>query len=121
MPLTSDELAYMRETQAEDRPTAANLVPRNETPDGMGGTDTEAGDPIPIQVRIATNERRVPDAILAQNEGATVVTITMDLVAVQAGDQITVSGTEAYEVVSDGDLAAWTTAQQVYAVRRVWP
>ena len=55
MPLTDDELAYMRETQAEHRPTAATLQPRAEVPDGMGGTDTSLGDPQPIQVRISAS------------------------------------------------------------------
>lgn len=121
MSLTADDLAYMRGTQDEARPTPATLVARTETPDGMGGQTTGDSAPVDVTIRVATNERRVPDAILAANVGATVVIITLDLVPVQQGDHIEVSADETYEVVSDGDTAEWTTAQQVYAVRRKWP
>ena len=119
MGLTADDLAYMRETQAEHRPTEATLVPRNETPDGMGGSDVTDGDPQPVAIRVSQADE-VPDA-LADRYGLGVVTVTMDLATVTSGDAIRVSPTEAYEVVSDGAIGAWTTAQQVYAVRTVWP
>lgn len=119
MPLTADELAYMRETQAEHRPTAANLVPRNETPDGMGGTTWAEGAPVLVAIRVARLEE-VPTA-LADRYGVGVHAVTLDLVTVTAGDAIEVTPSEAYEVVSDGAIAAWTTAQQVYAVRTAWP
>lgn len=117
--LSDDDLAYMRETQTQSRPTEATLVRRIETPDGMGGTDTTDGDPQPIAVRVARTER-IPESV-ANRYGPSVVTITMDLAVVTAGDRITVSPLEAYEVVSDGAVGVWTTAQQVYAVRTVWP
>lgn len=119
MPLNDEDLAYMRETQAEHRPTLASLRARAEVPDGMGGTTTTEGDPQPIAIRVSQADD-VPEAI-ADRYGVGVVTITMDLAVVTSGDSITVSPTEKYEVVSDGAVGAWTTAQQVYAVRTVWP
>jgi hypothetical protein len=110
----------MRETQAEHRPTAATLQARSEAPDGMGGTTTgNAGDPQPIQIRVAPADD-VPE-VAADRYGLGVLTITLDLVTVQSGDTIRVSDSEAYEVVSDGAIGAWTTAQQVLAVRTSWP
>lgn len=118
--LTEDDLAYMRETQAEHRPTAATLQARSEVPDGMGGTTTgNLGNPVPVQVRVAQADK-VPE-VLADRYGVGVVSVTMDLVTVQSGDTIRVSATEVYEVVSDGAIGAWTTAQQVLAVRTAWP
>lgn len=119
MSLTDDDLAYMRETQAGHRPTQANLIPRTEAPDGMGGTTTTPGAAQPVAVRIARAED-IPEA-LADRYGASVLTVTMDLVTVTSGDAINVSPTEAYEVVSDGAVTAWTTAQVVLAVRTTWP
>ena len=60
MPLTDDELAYMREVQAEHRPTAATLTRQGKVSDGMGGWTTDAGVPQPIQVRVANTEK-IPD------------------------------------------------------------
>ena len=119
MPLDAGDLAYMRETQAEHRPTQATLTPRTETPDGMGGTDTAAGEPVPVAIRVSRAER-VPE-VLAERYGVGIVDVTMDLVTVTAGDTITVSPTEVYEVVSDGAIGEWTTAQEVLAVRTAWP
>lgn len=119
MALTDDDLAYMRETQAEHRPTQASLVRRTETPDGMGGTTYANGAPTPVAIRVAHAED-VPE-VLADRYGAGIVTITMDLATVTSGDRITVSPTEAYEVVSDGAIGAWTTAQVVLAHRTTWP
>lgn len=119
MALTDEDLAYMRETQAEHRPTQATLVRRTETPDGMGGTTYTNGEPTPVAIRVAQAED-VPE-VLADRYGAGIVTITMDLAIVTSGDRITVSPTEAYEVVSDGAIGEWTTAQVVLAVRTAWP
>lgn len=119
MPLNDGDLAYMRETQAEHRPTAATFQSRTEVLDGMGGTTTSAGAPQPIQVRVAPAED-IPE-VAADRYGLGVVSITLDLVPVTAGDTIRVSATEAYEVVSDGAIGEWTTAQQVLAVRTAWP
>lgn len=117
--LTDDDLAYMRETQALHRPVQANLVPRTETPDGMGGTDTADGQAVPIAIRVAASDE-VPQ-VLADRYGVGVCTIVTDLVAITQGDAITVTATEAYEVVSDGPIGTWQTAQVVYAVRTLWP
>jgi hypothetical protein len=119
VPLDDGDLAYMRETQAEHRPTAATFQSRTEVSDGMGGTTTSAGEPQPIQVRVAPAED-IPE-VAADRYGLGVVSITLDLVTVTAGDTITVSAQEAYEVVSDGAIGEWTTAQQVLAVRTAWP
>lgn len=119
MSLTDEDLAYMREVQAEHRPTQATLVRRTEAPDGMGGTTYQDGDPQPVAIRVAPAEE-VPEA-LADRYGTGVVDLTMDLAIVTSGDRITVSPTEAYEVVSDGAIGAWTTAQVVHAVRTSWP
>lgn len=119
MPLDADDLAYMRETQAEHRPTQATLRRRAEVPDGMGGTTTSEGDPQPVAIRVSQADE-VPD-VLAERYGVGLAQVTMDLVTVTAGDAIRVSPTEAYEVVSDGPIGAWTTAQQVLAVRTAWP
>jgi hypothetical protein len=117
--LTDEDLAYMRETQGEHRPTQASLIRRTEASDGMGGTTTTDAEPQPVAIRVAPAED-VPE-VLAERYGAGVVTITMDLTTVTHGDKITVTPTEAYEVVSDGAIGAWTTAQQVLAVRTAWP
>lgn len=119
MSVTDDDLAYMRETQAEHRPTQANLVRRTEVSDGMGGTTYQDGPATPVAIRVAPAED-VPE-VLADRYGAGLVTITMDLAVVTSGDRITVSPTEAYEVVSDGAIGAWTTAQVVLAHRTAWP
>lgn len=119
MSLTDEDLAYMREVQAEHRPTPATLVTRNEVPDGMGGTTHQEGDPTPVMIRVARLEE-VPD-VLADRYGLGVQTLTMDLTPTTAGDSVRVNATEAYEVVSDGAVTTWTTAQQVYAVRTAWP
>lgn len=119
MSLTDEDLAYMRETQAEHRPTAATLQNVTDAPDGMGGTNATEGEPEPIMVRVSPAES-IPEAIASQY-GAGVVTITMDLAIVTSGDKIVVSPLEAYQVVSDGAVGTWTTAQQVLAVRTTWP
>lgn len=119
MSLTDEDLAYMRETQAEHRPTQATLVRRAEVPDGMGGTTYEDGDPQPVAIRVSPAED-VPE-VLADRYGAGLQSVTLDLVPVSSGDSIRVSSTEAYEVVSDGAIGEWTTAQNVLAVRTSWP
>lgn len=115
-PLDDADLAYMREVQAEHRPTAATLKARAETPDGMGGTTTtDAADGDPIQVRL-DGTAKVPDH-LAQQYDVGLTKVVMDLVPVHAGDRIVVGPAEAYRVVSQGDPDRWATAQVVWAVR----
>lgn len=117
--LSPEDLAYMREEQTHTRPTAATLTPRSEVSDGMGGTTTTAGVGQPVGIRVSQADK-VPE-VLAERYGVGVVSITLDLVTVTTGDTIAVSADEVYEVVSDGAIGAWTTAQQVLAVRTAWP
>lgn len=114
--LTAEDLAYMRDTQDDARPTPASLVRRTETPDGMGGETSGDAAPLPIHIRVKSADRTFPNAIVEQF-GTSLVGITMDLVEVSSGDHVTVTPTETYEVVSQGAVQDWTTAQQVYAVR----
>lgn len=118
--LTDDEIAYMRETQDEARPTRAVFRSRVETPDGMGGADITPGEPVPVTIRVAA-ARNVPDSIAQSRQGSTILTVTMDLALCRPGDTLTVTPDEEYEIVSDGSIAEWTTAQRVYAVRLTWP
>lgn len=117
--LTDDDLAYMRATQDDARPTQATLTATQEAPDGMGGTQVTNGAPRAVTVRVANTEK-VPEA-LADRYQAPILTVTLDLLTVSAGDRITVGPDEAYEVVSDGALNTWQTAQQVLAVRIAYP
>jgi hypothetical protein len=119
-PLTDDDLAYMRETQAEHRPTEATLRGRTEVPDGMGGTTTGNGAEATVGVRLDGNSNEAPDALQALH-GGDLVKVTMDLVPVFQGDTIELSATEAYEVVTNGDPDRWATAQVVWAVRTAFP
>lgn len=119
--LTEDDLAYMREVQAEHRPTAATLEAFGVTQDGMGGRTegwTTPGNP--IMVRINGNPDAIPTAVAGRYEGPLAM-ITMDLVDVRAGSRIVVSPTEVYQVVSEGDMDRWATAQQVVARRVAFP
>lgn len=119
--LTDGDLEYMRAVQSDARPRAAELIPRGEESDGMGGTTTTDGSPEQITLRVDSRDSRTPDALVAQYAG-NIVTLTMDHdVAVRDGDRVAVSEGEAYEVVSEGDPDEWVTAQRVYATRRVWP
>lgn len=121
MPLTPSELAYMRETQAEHRPTPADLTTQTLTPDGAGGRTRVWGAPAPIAVRIDGQPDEIPANIADRFQGGTAYKITTDLVDIRAGDRLTVSATEVYEVVSDGDTDRWATAQVVWAQRVTFP
>jgi hypothetical protein len=115
--LTDEDLAYMRETQAEVRPTEATV--RIATPggsDGMGGrTAPTLSDPEPIQVRVDDN----PDvpADLAGRYDVPLVKIVADLVPMPVGSLIAVPG-RTWKVVTTYDVDEWATAQVVYAVPR---
>lgn len=124
MLLDDEDLAYMRETQAETRPTAATL--RRVTasvPDGMGGHQRQrSGSPEPIQVRVVrynsvASGGDIPTDIAAQYKASDLVRLVTDLVAMGPGDLIveTEAGTT-YQVVSDPNAGDWTTAQIVWAV-----
>lgn len=120
--LSAEDLAYMRETQAEARPTEAvyQQVTTVRTP--TGGTTTGWGDPQPIDVRLDGTPDEVPEPVAARMDGGSLVKVTLDLVRdVRDGDRITVSATEAYEVITDGDPDRWATAQVIYARRVTWP
>ena len=123
MPLTDEDMAYMRETQADHRPTSADLrrkVPGSRTP--TGGVVATWAAPEPVMIRIDGAPDEVPQVIADRLEGGTAVSIAMDMVPdVRWGDTLTVSITEVYEVVSDGDPDAWATAQVVIARRIVRP
>ena len=121
MALDDDDLAYMREVQAEHRPTAATLSLRTAVPDGAGGRTLGWGAGEPVAVRIDGTPDKVPEAVSARLEGGTAVKITMDLLDVRSGDRLTVSASEVYEVISDGDPDAQATAQVVWARRIVFP
>ncbi|MEO1959593.1 MAG: hypothetical protein ABGW82_01230, partial [Paracoccus sp. (in: a-proteobacteria)] len=101
------------------RPTEATLTTRNEVSDGMGGYTTQDGPSQPVAIRVSQTDE-VPEPI-ADRYGVGAVQITMDLAVVTSGDRITVSPQEVYEVVSDGTVGVWTTAQVVWAVRTTWP
>lgn len=120
--LTAEELAYMRSTQAEHRPTEATLARRVTTRSPSGGSVDTWGEEQPVQVRIKADKDQVPEALAATYPLAGLARVTLDLVHdVRSGDRLTVSATEVYEVVTDGELDAWTTAQVVWVNRTVRP
>ena len=115
--LSAEDLAYMRETQAEARPTEGSI--RIATPggsDGMGGTTAATlGDPEPIQVRVDDNPD-VPEDMAGRYD-VPLVKIVTDLVTIPLGSVIQANGA-AYKVVSTYRVDEWTTAQIVWAVPR---
>lgn len=119
--LTDADLAYMRSTQAEHRPTAAFLESFSRTPDGYGGTTEGWNSPgDPIMVRIDAGPDAIPAAVAARYDGPLAM-ITMDLIDVRAGSRVWVSATEVYQVVSEGDTDRWATAQRVVTKRIAFP
>jgi hypothetical protein len=120
--LTPEELAYMRETQAEARPTEATLSRRESTRSPSGGTVDAWGEPQPLDVRIDSGKDKVPEPLAAKFGLAGLAKASLDLVHdVRSGDRLTVSPTEVYEVVTDGELDEWSTAQIVWLNRLVRP
>jgi hypothetical protein len=121
--LTAEDLAFMRATQAEFRPTPAVLFRRTSGRTASGGqSDTFPTDGDPIQVRIDGNPDRVPAIIGDRLAGADAVKITLDQARdVRQGDQVRVTPAEVYTLVSEGDPDRWATAQVVWARRTVWP
>lgn len=115
--LTTDDLAYMRATQADTRPTQAQLYARTETSDGMGGRTTAEAAPVLIQVRLHDPDD-VPDDLADRYGTPALVKIVADLVPIASGDRVKALTTgESYQVVSEGDPGEWATAQVVWAVR----
>ena len=121
--LSPDDLAYMRATQAEARPTEATLVRRVSTRTSTGGqTDTWPGPGDPVGVRLSGGADQVPEVLAARYAQDDLVKITLDLVYdVRKGDRLLVTDTEAYEVVTSGDPSRWATAQQVWGRRYLYP
>lgn len=119
--LSPEDLAYMRETQAEARPTAAELVRRTQGSTGSGGRTDSWADGEPIQVRLDGKETAIPAQVTALVGSAKAVKIVMDLVEVRSGDLIRVSPVEEYQVVTDGDPDQWATAQVVWTKRTKEP
>lgn len=117
--LSPEDLAYMRETQAEARPTAAELVRRSQSGTASGGRTDSWADGEPIQIRLDGKESSIPAQVIALVGSAKAVKIVMDLVEVRSGDVIRVSSVEEYQVVTDGDPDQWATAQVVWAKRTV--
>lgn len=121
--LTPEELAYMRQTQAEHRPTEATLSRRTSvrTPSG-GSTDSWVPDEAPIDVRIDSAPDEIPEALAARYGIAGLAKATLDLVHdVRSGDRLTVSPEQVYEIVTDGEVDTWTTAQVVWMNRLTRP
>jgi hypothetical protein len=120
--LTPEELAYMRETQAEARPTEASLTRRTTTRSPSGGSVDAWTDPQPLDVRIASAKDKVPEALASRYAIAGLAKASLDLVHdVRSGDRLTVSPTEVYEIVTDGELDEWSTAQIVWLNRLARP
>lgn len=120
--LTDDDLAYMRETQAEARPTAAVLFRRVAVRTASGGTQTTHGTSgEPVQVRLDGTPDAVPTEVADRLQGATAVKVVLDQARdVRSLDRLQVSPVEVYEIVSDGDPDRWATAQVVWARRVVF-
>lgn len=122
MPLTDDELAYMREVQADNRPTAATLTRRAVGRDASGGQVDGWTDPELVDVRLDGAPDKVPAALAARYDTGALVKVVMDLALdVRSGDRLTVSPVEVYQIVTDGDPDRWATAQVVWALRTVYP
>lgn len=120
--LDAEDLAYLRATQAEARPTPAELRRKVTARTPTGGTTTTLGDGIPVDVRIDSAPDQVPAPMAARLGPATPYKVTLDTgVDVRDGDRIDVSPTEQYETVSDGDPDRWATAQTVWARRVTYP
>lgn len=120
--LTAEELAYMRETQAAHRPTEAVLSRRTSTRTPTGGQEDSWEGDDPVQVRINGAPDEVPQALADRYGVAGLATCAMDLVVdVRAGDRLTVSPAETYEIVTDGQPDDWATAQVVWLHRLTYP
>lgn len=119
--LSEAELAYMRETQAQDRPVEASLRRRVQGTSASGGRVDTFQAPELVAIRLDGKESNAPASVLAVIGGGKPIKITMDLVEVRSGDTLEVSATEVYQVVTDGDPDRWATAQVIWAKRIKWP
>lgn len=112
--LDPEDLAFMRETQAEARPTPAELIRVTQGTTPSGGRGNNRAEPVPVNVRLDGRDQEVPAQVTALVGGGKAVKVTMDLVEVRSGDIIRV-GVAEYQVVTDGDPDEWATAQVVWA------
>lgn len=116
MSLTPDDLAFMRETQAEARPTEAELIRVTQGATASGGRGETRAEPVPVNVRLDGKEKAVPNVVAAVIGSAKAVKVAMDMVPVSVGDIIRV-GTAEYQVITGSDPDEWATAQIVWAKR----
>lgn len=114
--LTPEDLAYMRETQGEARPTEAALIRVTQGATPSGGRGETRADPVPIQVRLDGKEKAVPNVVAAVIGSAKAVKVTMDLVPVKVGYIIAVDSEE-YQVITQPDPDRWATAQVIWTKR----
>lgn len=114
--LTDDDLAFMRETQAEARPTEAQLIRVTQGASPSGGRGETRAEPVPVNVRLDGKEKAVPNVVAAVVGSAKAVKITMDLVAVKVGDIVKVGAAE-YQLITEADPDEWVTAQVVWSKR----
>lgn len=119
--LSEDDLAYMRETQEEARPIEAQLRRRVQATSPSGGRSTTFQPDTPVGIRLDGRALNVPAAVLAVVGSGRPVKVTMDLVEVQAGDELVVSDVEVYQIVTEADPDQWATAQVVWAKRTTFP
>lgn len=120
--LTTEDLEYMRATQAEARPTTAGLrrAVVGRTPTGGSTTTWAAAES--VTVRLDGSPDEVPQVVADRLEGGTAVQVSMDLALdVRSGDRLEVTPTEVYQFVSDGNPDRWATAQVVWAKRVKFP
>jgi hypothetical protein len=112
--LDAEDLAYMRETQTEARPTEGLLLRRTQGVTASGGRGNTYAEPEPIGVRLDGKESSIPAQVVALVGKQKAVKLVVDLMEVRSGDQIKVGGA-IYEVVTDGDPDEWATAQVIWA------
>lgn len=134
--LDADDLAYMRDTQADAMPVTAVLFPGiNRGPEGVGTGQTisdgmggrlhvgDLGDPqtgVPIIVRITrmtdnTSGGTIPSDLGAKYGASELWKLKVETdTTVVTGDRIVSAGVT-YQVVSEGDQGSWTTARTIWA------
>lgn len=121
--LDDDDLAYVRETQAEVRPTEVNYYAHTPgASDGRGGRTNgtwAAAEPLAVritQVQDSATSDDVPTALAARYDVADLVRVTSDLVSLKPGDYLHDQARDRwYAIVTHGLPQDWTTALQVWA------
>lgn len=128
VPLTPEDVAYMRATQTEHQPTLFRVVHANKHPDGVGGMATNLVPGETLPGRLDAQPDRVPDYItelVTRGPAASVsLTKTSDVQTLTSGDLLVESWGDgdtipenAWEVVSLGESDEWTTALVVWVQR----